>query len=95
MKNLVGILTGVGAVNWLLVGLFNFNLVSFIFRVEWLITFVYVLVGLSGVIFLVKMCGCKSCCNSCKTCDVSKKEETPKATEENTPENVEVGGHKM
>lgn len=43
------ILVIAGALNWLLVGLFNFDLVAAIFQVEWLIRLVYILVGLSGI----------------------------------------------
>lgn len=84
MKKLIGLLTGVGAVNWLLVGLFDWNLVEFVFRTELLITIVYVLVGLSGIIFLVKMC---SCCgsSSCKTCD-----SAPVSSEDSSSDEEEV-----
>jgi uncharacterized membrane protein YuzA (DUF378 family) len=44
------ILVIVGALNWLLIGMFGFNLVATIFgSVGWLERFVYILVGLSGV----------------------------------------------
>jgi len=44
------VLVIVGAINWGLVGLFGFNLVSAIFgSVGWLLTTVYTLVGLSGL----------------------------------------------
>lgn len=40
----------IGAVNWGLVGIFNFNLVSFLFgQMTWLARIVYTLVGLSGL----------------------------------------------
>lgn len=40
----------IGAINWLLVGLFNFNLVTFLFgAVPALVTIVYILVGLGGL----------------------------------------------
>jgi len=91
MNKLAGILVGVGAVNWLFVGLFNFDLVQFIFRIDWLITGVYVLVGLSGVVFLVKMFKCCGSCNSCKTCSSS---EEPK--EDVVEDSTEEGeGHQM
>lgn len=81
MKKLVGILTAAGAINWLIVTLFNgFNLVEFIFRADWLIAVVYVLVGLSGIVFLVGMCS-GSCRNKCGKCD-----STPKAPESNNSE---------
>ena len=44
------ILMIVGAVNWLLVGVFNFNLVTWIFGSSSVIaTILYVLVGLGGI----------------------------------------------
>ncbi len=45
------VLTIVGALNWLLIGIFNFNLVTFIFGAEgFLTTMVYILVGIAGII---------------------------------------------
>lgn len=45
------ILTIIGAINWGLVGLFDFNLVSTLFGVENVITrVIYVLVGIAGII---------------------------------------------
>ena len=39
----------IGAINWGLVGLFDFNLVTFLLGGwSWLVTLVYILVGLSG-----------------------------------------------
>ncbi|MGN1327548.1 MAG: DUF378 domain-containing protein [Clostridia bacterium] len=40
----------IGALNWLLIGLFEFNLVSFIFgELSFLSRLIYVLVGICGV----------------------------------------------
>ena len=45
------VLVIIGAVNWGLVGLFNVNLVAFIFGTDSLLTnIVYVLVGISGLV---------------------------------------------
>lgn len=45
------VLTIIGALNWGLVGLFDFNLVSTLFGAENVITrIVYVLVGIAGII---------------------------------------------
>lgn len=49
------ILLIVGGLNWLLVGLFDANLVSIIFGQTILATIVYVLVGISAVYALVKL----------------------------------------
>lgn len=46
---IVLVLVTIGGINWGLYGLFNFNLVEVIFRVGWLITTVYALVGLAGL----------------------------------------------
>lgn len=43
------ILTIIGSINWLLVGVFGFNLVNFIFGAGALTAIIYVLVGLAGV----------------------------------------------
>ncbi len=43
------ILTIIGSLNWLLVGAFGFNLVTFIFGASAFTAFIYVLVGLAGV----------------------------------------------
>ncbi|MDR0923097.1 MAG: DUF378 domain-containing protein [Hungatella sp.] len=43
----------IGAVNWGLVGFFNFNLVSFIFgSMTWITRIVYALVGICGLYLL-------------------------------------------
>ncbi|MDD6323215.1 MAG: DUF378 domain-containing protein [Bacilli bacterium] len=45
------VLTIIGAVNWGLIGLFDFNLVSALFGVKTILTnLIYVLVGISGII---------------------------------------------
>lgn len=46
------VLVTVGALNWGLVGLFDYNLVSTLFGTETLATIVYSLVGVSGVYML-------------------------------------------
>ena len=43
----------IGAVNWLLVGIFRFDLVGFLFgNLSWLSRFIYTLVGLCGLYLL-------------------------------------------
>ena len=45
------VLTIIGAINWGLIGLFNFNLVTTIFGVNgFMTTLVYILVGIAGLI---------------------------------------------
>lgn len=52
----VNILVIIGAINWGLYGLWNFNLVTTIFGFAgWLVTLIYVLVGLSGLWLLYKL----------------------------------------
>jgi uncharacterized membrane protein YuzA (DUF378 family) len=50
---IVGAIAIIGALNWGLVALFNFNLVEQIFGGGMLTRLVYILVGLSGVMLLV------------------------------------------
>jgi len=45
------VFTVIGAINWGLIGLFNFNLVSALFGVDsFLSRLVYIIVGISGII---------------------------------------------
>ncbi len=40
----------IGALNWGLIGIFDFNLVSFIFgNMSWITRIIYTLVGISGI----------------------------------------------
>ena len=43
----------IGAINWGLIGFFNFNLVSFLFgRMTWLSRIIYAIVGICGIYLL-------------------------------------------
>ena len=44
-----------GAVNWLLVGIFSWNLVTWIFGVGVFTRIVYVIIGLAGIWMLVQL----------------------------------------
>jgi len=47
----------IGAVNWLLVGIFRFDLVAYIFgNLSWLSRIIYAVVGLSGL-YLISLFG--------------------------------------
>lgn len=47
----------VGAINWLLVGIFRFDLVAFLFgNLSWLSRIIYALVGLCGL-YLISLYG--------------------------------------
>ena len=47
----------IGAVNWLLVGIFRFDLVAFLFgNLSWISRIVYAVVGLSGL-YLISLYG--------------------------------------
>jgi hypothetical protein len=53
-RNILGWITAIlviiGAINWGLVGILDFNLVSSIFgSIAWLETIIYILIGLSGI----------------------------------------------
>lgn len=51
------VLTIVGALNWLCIGIFGFNFVSWItFGMMWLERLLYILVGLAGIYMLVWLC---------------------------------------
>jgi len=51
------ILTIVGALNWLAVGIFGFNFVNWItFGMVWLERLLYILVGISGIFMIVWLC---------------------------------------
>lgn len=57
------ILVLVGALNWGLVGLFNFNLVAAIFGEMNIVSrIVYILVGVSAVGLIIGRCFCKKKC---------------------------------
>ncbi|MFA9397171.1 MAG: DUF378 domain-containing protein [Clostridiaceae bacterium] len=47
------ILIIIGAINWGLLGLFNFNLVGFIFGSGAIARIVYILIGVAGVVMLI------------------------------------------
>ena len=72
------VLVLIGGLNWGLIGAFNWNLVNKIFgSISWLERLVYVLVGLSAILLIVK-CKCKACkghgcCGG--SCGSEKKEE--------------------
>lgn len=44
------VLTIIGAINWGLIGLFNFNLVETLFGTSMLSAIIYMLVGIAGII---------------------------------------------
>lgn len=51
------ILTIVGALNWLCVGIFGFNFVNWItFGMMWLERLLYILVGIGGIYMIVWLC---------------------------------------
>jgi uncharacterized protein len=48
------VLTVVGSLNWGLVGLFNFDLVAFLFgRMSLVSCLIYVIIGISGVVVFI------------------------------------------
>lgn len=47
----------IGALNWMLVGIFSFNFVTFITgNIVWLARAVYILVGIAGIFLIVWLC---------------------------------------
>ena len=62
------ILVVVGALNWLLVGLFSFNLVTWItMGIKWLESAIYILVGIAGIYMAIWLIYSKF--NMCCTCN--------------------------
>ncbi len=59
------ILASVGAINWGLIGVADFNLVDYIFgNLPVLERVIYSLIGVAGIYGLYRCCGC---CGTCKT----------------------------
>ena len=57
LDNTALVIVIIGAVNWLLVGIFQFDLVAFLFgNLSWLSRIIYTLVGLCGL-YLISFCG--------------------------------------
>lgn len=60
------VLAAIGAINWGLVGLFEFDLVAYLFASYAVVMkTVYVVVGVAGLYLLVSTFFCK-CCSCCK-----------------------------
>ena len=77
LKWIIHLLVVVGAINWGLVGLFDWNLVSVIFGAgSALETVVYVVVGICGVLGLVMLFTCCRNCDSCKAKSASQQGQT-------------------
>jgi len=72
IRFLVKLFVLVGALNWGLVGFFNYNLVAHIFGGEFsgATRTVYAIVGIAGLLFL--WCWLRKCCASCNTCACNK-----------------------
>ena len=49
------VFTIIGAINWGLIGLFNFNLVESIFGTSMLSAIIYMIVGIAGIINIMLM----------------------------------------
>jgi len=59
------LLVSIGAINWGLVGAFDFNLVSAIFGEGVVARVIYVLVGLAGLVSFSYLFGCGKFCGTC------------------------------
>jgi len=79
LKKVAYVLVLIGALNWGLVGIFGFDLVTAIVgSFPMLVSIVYVVIGLSSLYLLIgrtKKCSCSKDECTCKI-DVNKKEET-------------------
>ncbi len=72
---LITILAAVGALNWGLT-VFEFNLVNWLLgSVPMLENAVYLIVGISGLLLLVKVCKCKGGCRKCEVAAAPQGEE--------------------
>ncbi len=62
------ILVILGAINWLLIGIFAFDLVQWIsFGVTWIPNVIYILVGIAGIVTLIWLITKRGLC--CCDCD--------------------------
>jgi hypothetical protein len=61
LDKIAGILVIIGALNWGLVGAFNFNLVTAIFGMTIISKIIFILVGLSGIVMIWSCIRCKKC----------------------------------
>ena len=67
IKNLSYVLLLIGAINWGLVGLFNFNLVAYLFGDMTIVSrIIYSVVALAGIFYSILLfrddeCVCKTC----------------------------------
>lgn len=60
------VLMVIGALNWGLVGLFKYNLVTDIFGAKsTMARFIFSLVGLAGLYGVAMLCGCRKCNCGC------------------------------
>ncbi len=65
---IVGVLVGLGALNWGLVGIFNVDLVAkFLGSMTPGAKVVYALIGLAGLLKLISLVKCCPCQTSCET----------------------------
>jgi uncharacterized membrane protein YuzA (DUF378 family) len=64
---IVVILSAIGAINWGLVGAFNFDVVAALFgSMSMLSRIIYVIIGISGIILLFSIKCILKCCDSNK-----------------------------
>lgn len=71
------ILIVIGAINWGLVGFFNFNLITYLFANEMAQRVIYAVVGLAGLwslSFFAKAHHLCHCCSECSCCGKSGKD---------------------
>jgi len=63
------VLAVVGAINWGLVGLFQFDLVAYLFASYAMVAkIVYIVVGVAGLYLFVASLFCKCCCKDSGCC---------------------------
>ena len=47
------ILVTIGGINWALIALFNFNIVTYFFSKQWIVNVIYVAIGVASVYLLL------------------------------------------
>lgn len=74
MHGIAFVLAMIGAVNWGLVGAFDWNLVKVIFGMSTVATIIYILIGLSGLYLIFTHS------SSCRHCGKDMTDQTPPVT---------------
>lgn len=70
LKHVAMALVLIGALNWGLVGIFEFDLVAYLFSSVMIVAkIIYILVGVSGLFLFLSCLACHGCCSGSSCCD--------------------------